>query len=64
MSVGDMGENFGDWRDRGENGVRACEKWRGFSPGSPRLPTFPFPLTLGHKYEPRAYIRFAIIFPP
>jgi hypothetical protein len=23
--VGDMGEKFGDWGDRGENGVRAGE---------------------------------------
>ena len=44
-----MGENFRDWDDRGENGGRVGENMAGLSPGSPRSPTFPFPLTLGQK---------------
>jgi hypothetical protein len=52
--VGDIGENFGDWGDRGENGMRVGEN----TPRSPRSPNFPFPLTLGDKYEPSVKVYY------
>jgi hypothetical protein len=41
--MGDMGENFGDWGDRGENGVRVGRNGaRILTQITPFLRTFPF----------------------